>query len=190
MRLLITAMIVRLRCLTFYLSWNKTRSSSSTVRTVRVRFTPAWRGLSFWSSTRLPSCVKSLTASSWPTTYQPVEYELFSCSKEDNLFLNGHLKKKIHQIKREITQPVRTEFRFYASQNTTSNRSQWTSPALHHKAGINTMLIEVSYLYIVHVLYILIPKVYLAKSTYIYLQVFCLICPCIIFNVDLSFISK
>lgn len=52
------------------------------------------------------------------------------------------------------------------------------------------MLIEVSYLYIVHVLYILIPKVYLAKSTYIYLQVFCLICPCIIFNVDLSFISK
>lgn len=98
--------------------------------------------------------------------------------------------KKIHQIKREITQPVRTEFRFYASQNTTSNRSQWTSPALHHKAGINTMLIEVSYLYIVHVLYILIPKVYLAKSTYIYLQVFCLICPCIIFNVDLFLISK
>lgn len=78
-------------------------------------------------------------------------------------------KKNSHQIKREITQPVRTEFRFYASQNTTSNRSQWTSPALHHKAGINEMLIEVSYLYIVCVLYILIPKVYLAKSTYIYL---------------------
>lgn len=110
--------------------------------------------------------------------------------KKTIYFWTDTWKKKSHQIKREITQPVRTEFRFYASQNTTSTRSQWTSPALHHKAGINTMLIEVSYLYIVHVLYILIPKVYLAKSTYIYLQVFCLICPCIIFNVDLSFISK
>lgn len=40
------------------------------------------------------------------------------------------------------------------------------SPPNHHEAGIKTMLIEVSYF--LHVLYILIPKVYLAKA-HIYL---------------------